>query len=110
MTFSARRSGIFGECRRYCFPRPREITLCSWSTRTPATGGAHDLARLPDDGNRYEVLDGKLFVTPQASVPHQWIAAEVIVRLSALLKRHNTRLALWRPAPSSLKTTNCSPT
>ena len=23
-----------------------------------------DLARLPDDGNRYEVLDGELFVTP----------------------------------------------
>ena len=30
-----------------------------------------DLARLPDDGNRYEVLDGELFVTPQAGVPHQ---------------------------------------
>ena len=30
-----------------------------------------DLLRLPDDGNRYEVLDGKLLVTPQASYPHQ---------------------------------------
>ena len=30
-----------------------------------------DLARLPDDGNRYEVLDGELFVTPQAAHRHQ---------------------------------------
>ncbi len=40
-----------------------------------------DLADLPDDGNRYEVLDGKLLVTPQASMPHQAIA----MRLSAAL-------------------------
>ena len=30
-----------------------------------------DLERLPDDGNRYEVLDGELFVTPQAAFGHQ---------------------------------------
>jgi hypothetical protein len=26
---------------------------------------------LPDDGNRYEVIDGELFVTPAPSVAHQ---------------------------------------
>jgi Uma2 family endonuclease len=30
-----------------------------------------DLVDLPDDGNRYEVLDGELFVTPQAVPDHQ---------------------------------------
>ena len=34
-----------------------------------------DLESLPDDGNRYEVLDGELFVTPQAEYGHQYVAA-----------------------------------
>ncbi len=47
-----------------------------------------DLERLPDDGNRYEVLNGELFVTPQASVPHQWIALELAARLRTYLNEH----------------------
>ena len=30
-----------------------------------------DLRDLPDDGNRYEVIDGELFVTPTPSWKHQ---------------------------------------
>lgn len=47
-----------------------------------------DLARLPDDGNRYEVLDGELFVTPQSRVPHQYVATGLAVRLAAYCERH----------------------
>ena len=32
---------------------------------------ADDLEDLPDDGQRYEVIDGELFVTPSPSLPHQ---------------------------------------
>ncbi|HVZ47271.1 MAG TPA: Uma2 family endonuclease [Gemmatimonadaceae bacterium] len=42
-----------------------------------------DLDRLPDDGNRYEVLDGQLLVTPQASHAHQNLALLLSVRLHA---------------------------
>jgi len=47
-----------------------------------------DLADLPDDGNRYEVLDGKLLVTPQASMPHQGIAARLMQVLFPYVARH----------------------
>jgi hypothetical protein len=30
-----------------------------------------DLEDFPDDGNRYELLDGVLLVTPQAAAVHQ---------------------------------------
>ena len=32
---------------------------------------ANDLEDLPNDGQRYEVIDGELFVTPSPSLPHQ---------------------------------------
>lgn len=40
-----------------------------------------DLERFPEDGNRYELLDGVLLVTPQAESPHQLVA----VRIASLL-------------------------
>src|SRR5262245_15289047 len=33
------------------------------------------LHRLPDDGNKYELVQGQLFVTPAPGVPHQNIIA-----------------------------------
>jgi Uma2 family endonuclease len=42
-----------------------------------------DLERLPDDGNRYEVLDGVLLVTPQAAYDHQEVATIIAARLFA---------------------------
>ena len=47
-----------------------------------------DLARLPDDGNRYEVLDGALLVTPQASFAHQRVAFRLAVALEAYCQAH----------------------
>jgi Uma2 family endonuclease len=41
-----------------------------------------DLDRLPDDGNKYEVLDGELFVTPAPSAVHQQIIAWLSARLT----------------------------
>ena len=46
-----------------------------------------DLVRLPDDGNRYEVLDGELLVTPPPSAEHQeivdWLAEKLFPFVSA---------------------------
>jgi Uma2 family endonuclease len=40
-----------------------------------------DLENLPDDGNRYEVIDGELFVTPAPSLTHQ----RAVLRLAQIL-------------------------
>ena len=46
-----------------------------------------DLEHFPDDGNRYELLDGVLLVTPQAAAVHQVVANRIQVELSVLLQK-----------------------
>jgi Uma2 family endonuclease len=45
-----------------------------------------DLQRFPDDGNRYELLDGLLLVTPAPSVAHQVIATRLLTRLATAVE------------------------
>ena len=45
-----------------------------------------DLDRFPDDGNRYELLDGMLLVTPAPVLPHQVVAARILAALAEHLK------------------------
>jgi Uma2 family endonuclease len=40
-----------------------------------------DLERTPDDGRRYELVDGVLIVSPAPRVPHRLVLAELIVLL-----------------------------
>ncbi len=58
-----------------------------------------DRARaLPDDGKRYEVLDGELFVTPAPARVHQ-LALSVLFRvLDPYLRSHRIGVLLWSPA------------
>ena len=46
-----------------------------------------DLEHFPDDGNRYELLDGVLLVTPQAAAVHQIVASRVQTELAAALQK-----------------------
>jgi Uma2 family endonuclease len=42
---------------------------------------AADLDRMPNDGRRYELLDGALIVSPRPTNPHQEVAMELAVQL-----------------------------
>ena len=42
---------------------------------------------LEDDGQRYELIDGELFVTPVPAEIHQLVALELVVRLHDYIKR-----------------------
>lgn len=50
-----------------------------------------DLEHFPDDGNRYELLDGVLLVTPQASAAHQIVAHRISVELAISLENPDWR-------------------
>ena len=47
-----------------------------------------DLDRLPDDGNRYELLEGELLVTPPPSAEHQEIVEWLADKLFPFVKAH----------------------
>lgn len=65
-----------------------------------------DLLATPDDGNRYEVLDGALVMTPPPGTRHQ----QVVVELAVLLRAAARPLGLqtfvapvaWRIGPGSV--------
>ncbi len=46
---------------------------------------ADDLDSLPDDGNRYELVDSELFVTPSPNVRHQAVKLELAIGLRTAL-------------------------
>lgn len=53
-----------------------------------------DYARLPDDGNRYEVVDGELLVTPSPSPLHQRVAFRLAAVLDRYVDRHELGLVI----------------
>ena len=53
---------------------------------------------LPDDGNRYEVIDGELFVTPAPTWRHQEAALRLYRLLAEYLERERVGHAFAAPA------------
>src|SRR5688572_29758143 len=47
-----------------------------------------ELHRLPDDGNRYELVRGQLFVTPAPSYAHQRLASVLGALLQPYVAAH----------------------
>jgi Uma2 family endonuclease len=56
-----------------------------------------EYARLPDDGNRYEVIAGELFVTPSPRTLHQEVVGEFYTLLKAFVRTHGLGKVLVSP-------------
>jgi Uma2 family endonuclease len=65
----------------------------------PATHWTVEMVRaLPDDGKRYEVIDGELFVTPAPTLQHQRAAFTLGVLLRSYVATHALGDVLLAPA------------
>jgi Uma2 family endonuclease len=64
----------------------------------PARGyTVEDVRAMPDDGNRYEVIAGELFVTPGPSWGHQTVLARLHLLIGNYVERHHLGVALFAP-------------
>ncbi len=43
---------------------------------------------FPDDGKRYEIIDGVLHVTPEARLRHQWVIGRLTTRFTLWVEEH----------------------
>jgi Uma2 family endonuclease len=57
--------------------------------------------QLPDDGNRYEVVNGELLVTPAPRLSHQLLVTRVAVAIANYLSREPVGIMLTSPADIS---------
>lgn len=64
---------------------------------------AADVRALPDDGNRYECIDGELLVTPAPRGGHQAALSELFRRVDAYVTPRGLGILLWSPADIELE-------
>jgi Uma2 family endonuclease len=50
-----------------------------------------DLEAMPDDGNRYQLIDGELYVSSAPSFAHQNILANIVIAFGKYLDEHPIR-------------------
>lgn len=97
ITRSAARPAPAGEALAAA-PRP----ALAW---TPPPAGAwtyEDYARLPDNGFRYEVIDGGLLMSPAPLMGHQMISAALLAALRSHVRRHRLGLVVAAPVDVQL--------
>ncbi|TMD40409.1 MAG: Uma2 family endonuclease [Chloroflexi bacterium] len=63
------------------------VTPADWVSGPPQGSWTYeDYAALPDDGNRYEIVNGVLIMTPAPSPEHQDIVGEIFSALRTHIK------------------------
>lgn len=67
----------------------------------PQLWTAEMVRALPDDGNRYEIVDGELLVTPSPRAAHQSAVTLLVVALESYLRGRGLGAALAAPADVS---------
>jgi len=76
--------------RRVVYPMGMPAAIHDWTVDM--------LDALPDDGQRYEIIDGELFVTPSPGESHQDIAGALYVRLRVYAKTGGVGKAMISPS------------
>ncbi|GBC75866.1 hypothetical protein HRbin07_00058 [bacterium HR07] len=65
-----------------------------------------DYLRLPNDGKRYEILEGEIFVSPSPATKHQIISMNLSAILHQHVRQHKLGIVLSAPTDVVLSYTN----
>src|SRR2546430_13351136 len=83
----------------------RLLTACrgadTMGMAAPTYWTAEMVRRLPDDGNRYEVVYGELLVTPAPRLDHQLLVSRLAVAIAKYLEHEPAGVMLTSPADIS---------
>ena len=71
--------------------RAEERVSCTWP-RSPTVWTLEEVHSLPDDGNKYELVRGELFVTPPPTFGHETIGARLTRLLDPFIAVHHLAL------------------
>lgn len=75
-------------------PRPPELAFESTQMLSPAEFVAWLAARPEWDEHRYELLGGRVVMTPPAGHPHGYIESQLATRLAAFIEAHRLGVSL----------------
>ncbi len=81
-----------------CLPRSAERTV--WACPIWPSWTREEVLALPDDGNRYELIDGELLVSPSPRWLHQRAVLALVRRVDPYVRQH--RLGSTGFAPCDL--------
>ncbi len=71
------------------------LPLRQWPA--PGEWTYEDYLDLPDDGSRYEIIWGELYMTPAPNIRHQMTSGELEFALRTFVKTHNLGVVLDAP-------------
>ncbi len=77
----------------YALPEPAQESC--WPA--PGQWTWEDYLRLPDDGQRYEIIEGALYVSPAPTFDHQFSLFELAFLMARFVKAHDLGLILVAP-------------
>src|SRR5262249_34121297 len=77
----------------------RQTPEASMSIRIQPIFTITDLEAMPDDGNRYELMEGEIYVSRAPSLTHQRVLRNLIGVFQIYLSRHRNRIGEVVPGP-----------
>jgi Uma2 family endonuclease len=74
------------------------MSTMSWPHQTlPRRATYEDYRHFPDDGKRYEILDGRVYMTPSPSTRHQYASMRLQTQLAAYFEPRGPFLVFSAP-------------